>query len=119
MRATYANAAVTMKSKILFITVSLVVPWLALSAQHGTAPDGLDTWTGQITALNPDKQEVMLTAKKASETFILPTGAQFPDLSVGQYVRVDYLRMKHQVDGKWVKINTIIKIENVSQRKGS
>ncbi|MFI5103844.1 MAG: hypothetical protein ACHP79_02865 [Terriglobales bacterium] len=116
-----------MKAKTLLIAL-LAVPWLVLAAQHGTSPEGLDTWTGQITALNPDKQEITLTARRASETFILPKEEvkpgekghilQFPDLSLGQSVRVVYLRMKHEINGKWVKINTIVTIE-IAPPKGS
>ena len=117
------------KLKMMLIPVILALTFSILYAQHGTSPDGLDTWTGQITALNPDKQEITLTAKKASETFILPTeevkpgekhhNLQFPDLSVGQYVRVVYWKMKQEINGKWVKMNTIITIEHVAPPKGS
>jgi hypothetical protein len=117
-----------MKTKMLAIAAVLMFP-LTLYAQHGTSPDGLDTWMGQITALNPEKQEITLTAKRAKETFILPEAEvkpgekhhilQFPDLSLGQYVRVVYVRMKHEVNGKWVKINTIVTIEKAAPLKGS
>jgi hypothetical protein len=117
------------KLKMMLLPIILVLPFFALYAQHGTSPDGLDTWTGQITVLNPDSQEITLTAKKASEVFILPKEevkpgekrhkAQFSDLSVGQYVRSVYLRMKQQINGKWVKANTILTIEEVAPRKGS
>jgi len=118
-----------MQSKILVVAAVLTLAWIPSYAQHGTSPDGLDTWMGQITALNPDKQEITLTAKKASETFILPKEEvkpgekghilQFPDLSLGQSVRVVYLRMKHEINGKWVKINTLVTIEKVAPLKGS
>ena len=117
------------KLKMMLIPVISALTFVVVYAQHGTSPDGLDTWTGRITALNPDKQEITLTAKKTSETFILPIAEgkpgekghllQFPDLSLGQYVRVTYLKMKHEVNGKWVKINTILTTEQVSLPKGS
>jgi hypothetical protein len=117
------------KLKMMLIPVILALTFLVLYAQHGTSPDGLDTWTGQITALDPNKQEITLTAKKASETFTLPKEEvkpgenhhilQFPDLSLGQYVRVVYLRMKQEINGKWVKMNTIVTIEKVAPPKGS
>jgi hypothetical protein len=117
------------KLKMMLIPVILALTFSVLYAQHGTSPDGLDTWTGQITALNPDKQEITLTAKKASETFTLPKEEvkpgenhhilQFSDLSPGQHVRVVYLRMKQEINGKLVKINTILTIEKVAPLKGS
>jgi len=129
MEQNRAEKPVLKKLKMMLIPVILALTFSVLYAQHGTSPDGLDTWTGQITALNPNKQEITLTAKKASETFILPEEEvkpgenhhvlQFSDLSLGQSVRVVYLRMKHEINGKWVKANTIITVEKVAPLKGS
>ena len=109
------------KNKMMLIPVILALTFFGLYAQHGKSPDGLDTWMGQITALNPDKQEITLTAKKASETFILPKEQVKPgeNFSLGQSVRVVYVKMKQEINGKWVKMNTIIAIEKVAPQKGS
>lgn len=127
MEENRAEKPVRNKLKMVLIPILALTSYV-LYAQHGKTPDGLDTWTGQITALNPEKQEITLTAKKASETFILPIEevkagekrhtVQFSDLSPGQSVRVTYLKMKHEINGKWVKANTIIAIEEVAPLKG-
>jgi hypothetical protein len=122
-----------MKTKTLLIVAILALPLTALHAQHGTSPEGLDTWTGQISALNPEKQEITLTdiTKKGGKTIVasLPKeevkqgdkthGVQMSDLAVGQVIRFTYMKMDYKENGKKISRNLIISIEIVSPSKRS
>lgn len=121
------------KTKTLLIVAILAVPLTALRAQHGTSPEGLDTWTGQISALNPEKQEITVTdtTKKGSKSIVatLPNeevkqgdkahGIQMSDLAVGQVIRCTYMKMDYKEKGKKISRNLIVSIEIVSPSKRS
>jgi hypothetical protein len=122
-----------MTTKTLLIVAILALPLAALYAQHGTSPEGLDTWTGQISALNHEKQEITLTdtIKKSGKSIVAtlpkeevkqgdrPHGIQMSDLEVGQVVRFTYMKMDYKEDGKKISRNLIISIEIVSPSKRS
>lgn len=113
--------------KTLLIIAILMLSSAAVYAQHGTSPEGLDTWTGQITALNADEQELTLSARKSTELFVLPKeevkpgekphGPQMADLSVGQTVKVTYMKAAYQKNGKTIKRNLIIQLEIVAPKR--
>ena len=115
------------KELLIVITIGvLMMPIVKLHAQHGTSPDGIDTWTGQITAINPETREITLaeSAKKGSKTFVavLPMNEggkalQLSDLAVGQAVRIDYLKGELQDHGKKIKQNIILKVERLPESK--
>ncbi len=103
---------------VIFLTVSAV-------AQHGTAPQGYfpmgyngDTWSGTITAVNPDTREITLiyNGKNKEETFtgVLKSGytrtkdgkpfeVPMADIPVGYYMVAYYMPETKKVDGKKTK----------------
>ena len=123
------------------MSVALMGTMPRLGAQHGEAPDGYyppgfmgDTWTGQISAVDPEKREITLTAttKKGTETFVgyvpehfavqrdgKPYEVQMSDFGAGQKLRVYYVPKNPKVNGQKIKRNEIIKIEAVPATKGS
>jgi len=122
-----------MKTKILLVAAILALPLAALHAQHGTSPEGLDTWTGQVSALNPETQEITLTdtTKKGSESVVatLPKeevkqgekahGIQMSDLAVGQVIRFTYMKMVYKENAKKISRNLVVSIEIISPSKRS
>ena len=122
-----------MKIKALLVIAILTLPLAALHAQHGTSAEGLDTWTGQISALDPEKQEITLTdtTKKGGKSIVasLPKeevkqgdkahGIQMSNLAVGQIVRFTYMKMDYKENGKKISRNLIVNIEIVSPSKRS
>jgi len=121
-----------MKIKILPVVAILALPLATLYAQHGTSPEGLDTWTGQISSLNPEKQEITLTDTTKKGKSIVATlpkeevkqgdkahGIQMSDLAVGQVIRCTYMKMDYKENGKRISRNLIVSIEIVSPSKRS
>jgi hypothetical protein len=119
----------------------LLTPLTTILAQHGDAgPDFQapvpgylgDTWTGQVSVVDPDKREITLTAttKKGTETFVayLPehfvngddkTEVKMSDFAVGQKLRLYYIPKSPKINGQKVKRNEIIRIESVHDSKRS
>jgi opacity protein-like surface antigen len=133
-----------MKTTTLFATMLACALLMATStarAQHATAPNGYyplgytgDTWSGQVSAVDPGKREITLTAttKKGAESFVAYVPGHFSiqkngkgyevqmsDFVVGQGLRVYYMPKTAKVEGQKVKRNEIIKIESVLAAKGS
>jgi hypothetical protein len=105
-----------------------------LLAQHGTARNGYypegyqgDTWTGVVTSVNPQSFAITLEYKKGknTETFIgtpekgylvhehngQTRPLQPTDIRVGQRITVWYNPETKKINGRKVKMNTIILID--------
>jgi hypothetical protein len=132
-----------MKTKTVFavawICAVLMAPLTGVLAQHGDAgPDfqapGFlgDTWTGQVSVIDPEKREITLTAttKKGAETFVAYVPAHFTngdekaevkmsDFAIGQNLRVFYIPKNPKINGQKVRRNEIIRIESVPASKRS
>lgn len=120
-----------LKIKALLVVAILTLPLVVLHAQHGTSAEGLDTWTGQISALDPEKQEITLTDTKKGKSIVAVLakeevkqgdkahGIQMSDLAVGQIVRFTYMKMDYKENGKKISRNLIVNIEIVSPSKRS
>ncbi|HYL92393.1 MAG TPA: hypothetical protein VEW69_04480 [Alphaproteobacteria bacterium] len=133
-----------MKTKTRFAAILAGVLFIGSAvsrAQHGEAPDGYyprgymgDTWTGQVSAVDPDKREITLTAatKKGPESFVayLPEHfsvqqggkgheLQMSEFAIGQSLRLFYIAKDIKVEGQKVKRNEIIKIESLAPTKRS
>lgn len=118
--------------------VLLATPAATVAAQHGDAGSDFqapgfmgDTWTGQVTVVDPDKREITLSAatKKGTETFVayLPdhfvngddkNEVKMSDFAVGQNLRVYYIPKSPKINGQKVKRNEIIRIESVPAKRG-
>ena len=118
------------KMTFSFVLISFVLAFLA-NAQHGTSPEGVDTWDGRISAVDADKGEITLAAlkNKSSEKFVLPVedvkpggqphGLQLADLAVGQTVHVTYIKTSYSENGRKISRNMVLTIEIVEPSKRS
>lgn len=116
----------------LILTVILLTT--LASAQHGTATAGYfpsgysgDTWSGTVTAVNPDSREITLTykGKGKEETFsgVLKAGytrtgkdgkpfeVQMAEIPVGSYMVAYYMAKTKKVDGQKMKHYEIFDFE--------
>jgi len=116
------------------ILLLLTVLTTTAVAQHGTAGSGMwpmgysgDTWSGIVTAVNPDTREITLTyhGKKGDETFtgvLVPHYArsakdgsgmevQMKQIPTGVYMTAYYMQKTKKVDGKKIKYSEIFDFE--------
>ncbi len=122
-----------MKASGLVLVLMLLTIGFA-AAQHGSASAGYfplgysgDTWSGTVTAVNPDTREITLTYKGKSkeETFtgVLQEGytrtgkdgkpfvVEVGKIPVGSYVVAYYMEKTRKVDGQKVKYNEIFRFD--------
>jgi len=120
--------------KGLLALVAFLICAFPASAQHGTASSGYypagyqgDTWTGIVASVNPNSLEITLQYAngKKTQTFVgVPEqgylvhqhdGKDRPlsavDVPVGRKIMVWYIPETKKIDGKKVKVNTIILID--------
>ena len=121
---------------VFFTGAFLLLAIVAASAQHGSAPPGYypmgyagDTFTGTITAVNPDTRELTLTYSKGEKTenFVgvlkpgyrvngpngKPMELQMSDIPVGVKVTAYYMAKSRKVDGKKTRYYEIFHLREV------
>ncbi len=117
-------------ASVLFALTLLCLP---AYAQHNEDPSFFypgfhgDTWTGEVTALNPDTREITITNKKGdkTETFTgvaekgmriyqngVPKELDFSKLQTGMRLTLYYIGAERKENGKKVKYYRIVNITN-------
>jgi len=120
--------------KIREIVLALIIGTTLAAAQHGSAPGGYfpsgyagDTWSGTVTAVNPDTREIVLSykGKNKDETFhgILQTGykrtgadgkpfeVDMANIPLGSYMVAYYMEKTKKVDGQKIKYYEIFRFD--------
>lgn len=116
--------------KLLSLLLTVVFLTASAAAQHGSASSGYfplgyagDTWSGTVSAIDPDSREITLTyqGKGKEETFTgvltpgytrkgkdgKPIEVKMTDIPVGTYVVAYYMVKTRKVDGQKIKYNEI------------
>jgi len=113
--------------------LSMLILSVSAAAQHGTAPAGYfpmgysgDTWSGTVSAVNPDTRETVLTYKSQNKeesfTGVLKQGytierggksieVELQKLPLGSYMVAYYMAKTKNVDGKKTKYYEIFRFD--------